>query len=81
MALSPEEKAYWEYQDRLQARRDKASQDFGYGEAIGRIHLSQRLLKQEMTPHRELLRLSPIELTRMANQLEAQLLQSMNGAS
>jgi predicted transposase/invertase (TIGR01784 family) len=49
------------------------------GEVVGRIHLSQRLLKQAPTPREELLKLSLGELHRLAENLEQQLLSSTNG--
>src|SRR5262245_11724404 len=52
----------------------------GLGKIIGQILLCQRLLKQPLTPHEELLRLSVEELSQLANQLEGQLLPRSNGA-
>jgi flagellar biosynthesis/type III secretory pathway protein FliH len=44
------------------------------GILMGRVHLSQRLLQQPLTPETELLAHSSDELTRLAEQLEQQLL-------
>jgi predicted transposase/invertase (TIGR01784 family) len=51
------------------------------GELLGRIQVTQRLLRQTVTPREELLRLSPEELATLAQQMEQQLLPPTNGAS
>jgi hypothetical protein len=85
MALSPEEKAYWENFDRLQAERDKASRHFRQGlevgELVGRIQAYQELLNQPVESRHELVPLSLHLLREQVESLKQQLLPGGNVAS
>jgi flagellar biosynthesis/type III secretory pathway protein FliH len=63
-----------------EGRKEGREEGLQKGEVVGRIHLSQRLLKQAPTPREELLKLSLDELHRLAETLEQQLLSRTNGA-
>src|SRR5262245_52705531 len=96
MALSQDERERQLYLDRLQAdaasllrapeharqqgREEGREKGLEEGKVIGRIEICQRLLKQPLTPTEELSRLSIEELTKLADQLERQLLPQSNGA-
>ena len=57
----------------LQEGREEGREE---GIIIGQIHMTQNLLKQEMTPREELIRKSKEELQRLLQQLQSQLTRS-----
>jgi predicted transposase/invertase (TIGR01784 family) len=92
--LSQDDLERQRYLDRLKGQRDAASLLHGYrlaresgleegreeGELVGRIHQCQRMLRQPLTPKKELFQQSIEELARLLEQFEAQLLPKTNGA-
>jgi len=88
--LSQDELERERYLDRVKAQRDAASllqaahfaraEGQEEGQLIGHIQLCQRMLKQPVASKEELLKQSTDELTRLAEELEGQLLLKTNGA-